>query len=218
GKRENADLRLLEYHAVEGEVGAKLLYNGVSYLLKLIVPGIYNVYNAMAAILACLEAGLNIDEVISALESFNSTMRRFEFIGEKNGVKYYDDYAHHPHEVIRVIKAFSEWYPKSRKIIAFQSHTYSRTKQLIGEFARSFNQEDKLVMIDIFASAREPFDDSVSSDLLCQAINKTNANIKAQNLGSIHNLANYFNQELNSNDVVLTIGAGDIYQVHDLVE
>ncbi|MDH5533299.1 MAG: UDP-N-acetylmuramate--L-alanine ligase [Candidatus Pacebacteria bacterium] len=218
GKKQEADLRLVEYHAVEGSVGAKLLYQGNDYLLKLVVPGIYNVYNAMAAILACLEAGLEINEVLTALESFNSTMRRFEFIGEKNGVKYYDDYAHHPHEIKKVIKAFSEWYPNSRKIIAFQSHTYSRTKQLFGDFIKSFDEADKLVMIDIFASAREPFDDSVSSDLLCAEINKINANIKAQNLGTIHNLSNYFNQELEPGDVVLTIGAGDIYQVHDLVE
>lgn len=218
GKKDGVDLRLVEYHAVEGAVGAKFLYQGEAYLLKLVVPGIYNVYNAMAAILACLEAGLKMEDVLSALETFNSTMRRFEFIGEKNRVKYYDDYAHHPHEVTKVIKAFSEWYPNSRKIIAFQSHTYSRTKQFFGDFVRSFDKADRLVMIDIFASARELFNDSVSSDLLCEAINKTNANIKAQNLGTIHNLANYFNQRLEPGDVVLTIGAGDIYQVHDLVE
>ena len=217
-KKEEADLRLVEYKASEVEVNAKILYKGESYLLKLIVPGIYNIYNALAAILACLESGLNINEVISSLESFNSTMRRFEFIGEKNGVKYYDDYAHHPHEVSKVIKALEEWYPNSRKIIAFQSHTYSRTKQLFGDFIKSFDNADKLLMIDIFASAREPFDNSVSSDLLCEEVNKTNPNLEAQNLGTIHNLANYLNQQLKDGDIVLTIGAGDIYQVHDLVE
>jgi UDP-N-acetylmuramate--alanine ligase len=218
GKKEDSDLRLVEYHAIEGEVGAKLLYQSQDYLLRLTVPGLYNVYNAMAAILACLEAGIEIKDSLSALESFNSTMRRFEFIGEKNQVKYYDDYAHHPHEVSKVIKALSEWYPNNRKVIAFQSHTYSRTKQLFGDFIKSFDGADKLVMIDIFSSAREPFDDSVSSDSLCQEVNKIKPSLKAQNLGSIHNLANYFNSQLEPGDIVLTIGAGDIYQVHDLVE
>lgn len=218
GKKETANLRLVEYHAVEGEVGAKLIYQDQDYLLKLLIPGRYNVYNAMAAILACLEAGIEIKDSLLALETFNSTMRRFELIGEKNGVIYYDDYAHHPQEISKVIDALSEWYPKNRKIIAFQSHTYSRTKQLFRDFVNSFAKADKLVMIDIFASAREPFDDSVSSDLLCQEINKTYPNLEAQNLGTINNLANYFNKELKPGDIVLTIGAGDIYQVHDLVE
>jgi UDP-N-acetylmuramate--alanine ligase len=218
GEKEENDLRLVEYHAIEGSVGAKLLHQGQDYLLKLVVPGKYNVFNAMAAILSCLEAGVSITDSLNALETFNSTMRRFEYLGEKNGVKYYDDYAHHPHEVKKVIKAFSEWYPNNRKVIAFQSHTYSRTKQLFGDFVKSFEDADKLVMIDIFASAREPMDPTISSDLMCQEINKDNPGLQAQNLGSINHLANYLNNELKAGDVVLTIGAGDIYEVHDLVE
>ncbi|NCN87809.1 MAG: UDP-N-acetylmuramate--L-alanine ligase [Candidatus Pacebacteria bacterium] len=218
GERSENDLRLVEYHAVEGSVGAKLLHQREDYLLKLVVPGKYNVFNAMAAILACLEAGVSIEDSIKALETFNSTMRRFEYIGEKNGVKYYDDYAHHPHEIKKVIKALSEWYPNNRKVIAFQSHTFSRTKQLFGDFITSFDDADKLLMIDIFASAREPLDPSITSDLMCQEINKTNPQLEAENLGSINHLANYFNTKLELGDIVLTIGAGNIYEVHDLVE
>lgn len=218
GEREDNDLRLVEYHAVEGSIGAKLLYGGQPYLLKLVIPGKYNVFNAMAAILATVSAGIEINQAIEALELFNSTMRRFEFIGEKQGVKYYDDYAHHPHEIKKVIQALAEWYPNNRKVVAFQSHTYSRTKQLFGDFIGSFEGADKLVMIDIFASAREPLDETISSDLLCQEINKLNPQLEAENLGSINHLANYFNNQLQAGDVVLTIGAGDIYEVHDLVE
>lgn len=218
GEKEGNYLRLVEYHAVEGSVGAKLLYEGNDYLLKMVIPGKYNVFNAMAAILATISAGIEINQAIEALESFNSTMRRFEFIGEKNGVKYYDDYAHHPHEIKKVIGALAEWYPNNRKVIAFQSHTYSRTKQLFGDFLNSFDEADKLVMIDIFASAREPMDNTISSDLLCEEINKVNPQIEAENMGSINHLANYFNNQLETGDIVLTIGAGDIYEVHDLVE
>ena len=85
------------------------------------------------------------------------------------------------------------------------------------QFAGSFAGADKVVMIDIFASAREKFDRSVSSDLLCEAINKINPEIEAENLGTIEVLAEYFKNEVEGGDVVLTIGAGDIYEVHELI-
>lgn len=218
GGTPDSDLRLETYHANKGVTEAKLKFGDKSIELKLKIPGKYNVMNAMAALLAAHLAGIEMSESAKALVDFTSTMRRFELIREKNGVVYYDDYAHHPEEIKAVLEALAEWYPNNRKIIAFQSHTFSRTKQLFEPFSKSFDLADKVLMIDIFASAREEFDESVSSDRLCLAINGHQPRLKAQNLGTISNLANYFNNQLEVGDVVMTLGAGDIYQVHDLVE
>lgn len=218
GENKNADFRLFHYQSKEGLTISDFEFAGEKFELKLKVPGKYNVMNGLAAIAVCKVAGISIKESIEVLADFHSTMRRFEFIGEKSGVKYYDDYAHHPGEIEAVIKALREWYPGEKKVIAFQPHTFSRTKELFDQFASSFTEADKVVMIDVFASAREKSDPSVSSDLLCQAINKKNPEVKAKNLKTIEKLAKYFENEIKSGSVVLTIGAGDIYGVHDLLE
>lgn len=217
GENERADLLLLSYQAVRGKTYSKFKFQDREYDLTLLVPGVYNVRNALAALLISHWAGINLEVAIAALAGFTSTRRRFEFLGEKRGVKYYDDYAHHPEEIAAVIKALNEWYPEANKIIAFQSHTFSRTKELFEEFAESFRDASRVVMIDIFASAREKFDPAVSSDLLCAEINQRYPQLQAKNLKSIANLAVYFRQ-LPAGSVVLTIGAGDIYEVHDLVQ
>lgn len=217
GQAETADLRLLNYRAAVGETISQLSFSGRIYDLKLIIPGQYNVMNALAAILAASRAGVEIESAIAALADFSSTRRRFEFLGEKQGVKYYDDYAHHPDEIVAVIKALGEWYPAAHKVVAFQSHTFSRTKQLFEEFTTSFDLADKVVMIDIFPSAREQFDSSVTSDLLCEEINRHSPKLRAENVKTIDKLAEYF-ESLPAGTVVLTIGAGDIYEVHDLVQ
>ncbi len=179
------------------------------------IPGQFNVMNALAAILACYHASISVEDSVSALKDFRSTLRRSEFIGEKNGVRYYDDYAHHPNEIQNVIHAYHEWFPKQRLIVAFQSHTFSRTKALFNDFVAAFSEASEVVMIDIFPSAREHFDPSVTSDLLCSAITQKFPNLKAQNVKTIDALAQYCKQNLHQGDVFLTIGAGDIYKVHE---
>lgn len=197
-----------------------LTYKNLEYKIVLRIPGTYNLENAVAAIAACSTVNIPIFESINALTSFNSTQRRFEFIGTKNGVTYYDDYAHHPNEVKSVIEALNNWYPDSRKIIAFQPHTYSRTKNLLKEFIEAFEVVDdktEVFLLDIFSSAREKYDSTISSDDIVRGIQLKYKNIKISNLESIHNLATYFENNSSDGDIVLTIGAGDIYKVHSLV-
>lgn len=197
-----------------------LTYKNLKYKIVLRVPGSYNLENAVAAIAACSIVDIPIFESINALESFNSTQRRFELIGTKNGVTYYDDYAHHPNEIKPVIEALNKWYPNSRKIIAFQPHTYSRTKNLLEEFIDSFKVVDdktKVLLLDIFSSAREKYDSTISSNDIVKGVRSKYKNIEISNLETIHNLSVYFENKLIQGDVVLTIGAGDIYKVHSLV-
>ncbi len=192
-------------------------YNLQSTLnIQLSFPGKFNILNAIAAITACQQIGIEVEDGVEALKTFCSTKRRFEYIGEKHGVKYYDDYAHHPHEVKAAIEAIQQWYPNSRVVIAFQSHTYSRTKQLFDEFIDALSIAKEVVMIDIFASAREKDDPTVSSDLLVEKLEANNQRLITKNLHTIENLATYFKQ-LPANTVVLTLGAGDIYKVHELI-
>lgn len=217
GESKGCDLTLLAYEVKSGQTVSKISFENKEYTLNLIVPGKYNVMNALAALLAAYKSGVSLETSIKSLADFSSTRRRFEFLGEKNGVKYYDDYAHHPDEILSVIGAFNDWCPDSHKVIAFQSHTYSRTKELFFQFADSFRHAEKLVMIDIFPSAREKIDPTITSDLLCAEINRRYPNLKAENLKTNENLAQYF-KTLPTGTAVLTIGAGDIYEVHDLVQ
>lgn len=187
------------------------------YSLTLQIPGFYNIENAAFAVLACREIGVPVTESCTALASFQSTQRRFEKIGEKNGVLYFDDYAHHPSELKNVIEALNVWYPGKRTIIAFQSHTFTRTKQLFDEFVDAFKDAKEVVLIDIFASARENFDPNITSDMVVEAVQKKYPQVNIQNVKTIQKLAEYLQAELKPGDICLTVGAGDIYKVHDLI-
>ena len=216
GENPQATLSLKSYHSQLGQTLSEFSYQAQTYNLKLQLPGKYNVINALAAILTLIQLDIDPQRAADSLLTFASTKRRFEFIGEKNQINYYDDYAHHPHEIKAAIAALKDWYPQQRKIIAFQSHTYSRTKKLFNDFVDSFSEADEVVMIDIFSSAREKTDPSISSDKLCDAINQK-YHLPAQNLKNLANLAKYCQTELKPGDVLITLGAGDIYQVHDLI-
>lgn len=212
-----ATFALHDFQSSPGKNRAQLRYQGQDYALELQMPGQYNLLNAVAAIAATTIAGVPPQEAAAVLANFRSTLRRAELKGEKNGVPFFDDYAHHPDEVRQVIHAFREWYPTARLVVAFQSHTFSRTKALFEEFIKAFDEADEVVMIDIFPSARESYDSTVSSDLLCQAINQRAGRDKAINLKTLTLLGQYLSEHLKPGDVCLTLGAGDIYLVHDMV-
>lgn len=215
GQGSNAVFELTQCQVIRGVSAGMLTYQGQNYPLRLQLPGKYNMMNAVAAVAACHQLGLSISDIVDALATFRSTQRRAEFKGEKAGVRYYDDYAHHPHEVAEVIKAYKEWFPDQKLVVAFQSHTFSRTKALFDEFVTAFEQADQVVMTDIFPSAREQFDDTISSDTLCQAIRERYPQSKVENLKTNAAVVAFCRTQLAAGDVVLTLGAGDIYQIHD---
>lgn len=196
----------------------QLEFGGESCQISLTVPGQFNLHNAAAAIAACRMIGISLTDSAKALESFQSTSRRFQLVKDVAGKKYFDDYAHHPSEIKAVIKALQDNYPKQKRLIAFQPHTYSRTKQLLNEFVEAFGEsltaDDQLVLLDIFPSAREAVDPSVSSDLLLAEMQKTYPQINTRNIHSINGLAAYLQEA--DYQVAITLGAGDIYQVYDL--
>lgn len=218
GENENADFRLKMYASSEGTTTGTFVFENEEHQLILKIPGKFNIFNGLSAIATCYAIGVPLQNGIEAVKDFNSTMRRFEYKGKIHGVKCYDDYAHHPSEVKAAITALNEWYPNAQKVVAFQSHTYSRTKQLFDDFVDAFQNTKEVVMIDIFSSAREKSDPTISSSVLCKAIEKKYPHIHAKNLGSIENLANFFKNEMRDGEVFLTLGAGDIYEVYEEIK
>lgn len=207
------------YQAVAGQTSARVVaprYQ-LDTTLQLRLPGQFNLANALAAVAATTVIGVPPAAAVAALTGFRSTLRRSQWVGDKAGVKYYDDYAHHPDEVQQIIHAFREWYPDRRLVVAFQSHTFSRTRQFFAQFVAAFAEADQVVMIDIFPSAREAYDPSVSSTQLCQEIAARHPRLPAQNLGTLDQLAQFCQTQLHAGDVCLTVGAGDIYLVHDMI-
>lgn len=176
------------------------------------VPGPHNVLNALAAIGAALALKLPAEAISSGLESFYGTHRRFERKGEKNGVFVVDDYAHHPTEIKAVLKAASKM-PHNRLFCAFQPHTYSRTKILFEDFTVSFDEVDELLLADIYA-AREKDNKEISSDMLGDKIRQRGVNCR--NFHSFLDMTNYLEERLLPGDLLITVGAGDIYRVGEM--
>lgn len=216
GTNPSSDLKIVSSSFIEGESRVDFSIGKEKFQLKLLLPGIYNLKNGLMAILAAKQLGIDIQTSIQALATFRSTKRRFEYLGEIKGVKYYDDYAHHPDEVAVAIRAMKDWFPDRKIWIAFQPHTYSRTKVLFDQFVDSLLPVDHLILVNIFASARESTDPNVSSLQLKHEIEKK-TNKKVELVSNYSQLAEKLITLVKPNDVVLTLGAGDIYKAHGLM-
>lgn len=181
--------------------------------IKSSLSGEYNQGNIAAAILVADYLGIPKDRVLQAIESFRGTQRRFEKIGKtKGGAEIYDDYAHHPKEIAAVLKAARETFGTRRIIAIFQPHTYSRTKALFREFARVFGDCDIAGFMDIYSSAREEKDPSVSSELLASETKKYHKNVVY--MGDHTTTITWLKENLRKGDILLTLGAGDIFYIH----
>lgn len=176
---------------------------------RLSIPGEHNIINALAAICCGHLLGVDIDVMRKSLTQFHGTHRRFEKKGESMGVVVIDDYAHHPTEISATIKAAIN-YPHRKLYCVFQPHTYSRTIKLFDEFTTAFNGLDKLILADIYA-AREKDTGIVNSKMLCDAVSKNS--VDALYLGDFDTILKYLKENLNDGDVLITMGAGDIYKL-----
>ncbi|MBI5151139.1 MAG: UDP-N-acetylmuramate--L-alanine ligase [Candidatus Pacebacteria bacterium] len=210
-REKRADIQLGEYRTKKDMTSLDITVRGQTQNIRLHLPGIFNQMNAAYALAAASTCGVSIERGIEALEKFTGTMRRFENKGMKKDVQYYDDYAHHPSEIQATLGALREWYPDSRIVAVFQPHTYSRTKALLNEFSQSFSHADIVFLLDIFASAREKDDATVHADHLVQKIGK-----KAKNVHTIQEAVRVIHELVKPRDVVITLGAGDLYHIHDL--
>ncbi len=178
--------------------------------------GQFNQANANAAIAAAVALGFDRTAATTALKDFAGTKRRFEKIGEAKNILLYDDYAHHPREIQTTLQAAKAKFPGHKLTAIFQPHTYSRTKALFADFARSFTAANEVLVLPIYASARETADPTVSSSQLVEAIAKT-GHPSAHFVASVTDLVKYLKANLQSGQVIFTLGAGDIYLTHGLI-
>ncbi|MEG0772526.1 UDP-N-acetylmuramate--L-alanine ligase [Clostridium sp.] len=210
----NGDYRAknITYNAVG--CGTFDVYKGDTLLFKveLNVPGEHNVLNSLAAICSSLALNLSTESIIAGLSKFKGTHRRFELKGVKNGVYVIDDYAHHPTEIIATLKA-AQNYPHKKIYAVFQPHTYTRTITLFNEFVHCFHGADEVILADIYA-AREKDTGIVSSQKLGDSIRAIGVN--ALNFHSFEDIVSYLDENLKDGDLLLTIGAGDIYNVGEM--
>lgn len=173
--------------------------------------GKHNALNAAAVIAICHNLNLNPEKIAEGLRNFQGTSRRFEYIGEKNGAMLFDDYGHHPEEIKATLKAVRECYLEKNLIVIFHPHSYSRTEALLQEFAQSFGEADKVIVLDIYGSARE-FSGKVSSKNLVDLINKYDYN-KAEYIPTIQAVIEKLKDLIKENDLVLSIGAGNSWEI-----
>lgn len=176
------------------------------------VCGKHNSQNAAAAAIVANYLGLSWSEIKKHLATFLGTSRRFEKISEKNGGKFYDDYAHHPTQIKATLSAARARFPKKRIIAVFQPHTFSRTKALFEEFSQCFKSADLVIITKIYASAREKDDPAISSKMLVNNILKFQKDVIY--LETPDEVVEYLKTNLKPEDVVITMGAGDIYELH----
>jgi len=223
---EHADCNVLTYGINSGEITAKnISYNDKAcasfdvyrnteklFTANLNVPGKHNVLNSLASICVALSLNVDYNYIVDGLSSFFGTHRRFELKGVKNEVTVIDDYAHHPTEIKAFLEAAKN-YPHKRIFCIFQPHTYTRTLTLFDDFTHSFFNADEIILADIYA-AREKFTKVVSSDMLGDKIREQGLSCK--NFHSFEEIVNYLKDTLNEGDLLLTVGAGDVYKIGEM--
>ena len=183
-------------------------------MIDLNLPGIHNVYNATASIAVGVELNIAFDRIKKALEAVEGVQRRMEIKGEANGITVIDDYGHHPTEIKVTLEAIEENWPDRRKVVVFQPHRYSRTQALFDEFTRAFYQSDVLLVMPIYAASEKKIK-GVSSRNLCEGI-KSHGHKEVIYASGFKAALSYLNQTLLPGDVLLTLGAGDVWKVGEM--
>lgn len=212
GFGEGADFRVSKVSFREG--------NTIFWLNKkritLKVPGRFNVLNATATFAVGKYLGIQEDVIVKGIEKYVGCKRRFEKIGNYRGGLIFDDYAHHPTELKATLRAAREWFPKKKIIAIFQPHTYSRTKILLNDFAKSFGDADLVAIMDIYASAREKDTMGVTSKILVRKIRQFHKRVYYT--GSFENTLRWIRKVTKKGDIILTMGAGNIFHIHKKIE
>jgi UDP-N-acetylmuramate--alanine ligase len=176
--------------------------------VSLRLPGVHNVYNALAALIVAYHQGIDLAEAAEILEHFTGVGRRFELKGEVNGITVIDDYAHHPTEVKATLAAARTRFGHQPIWAVLQPHTFSRTLTLLDGFVNAFDDADHVIVVDIFAS-REKDEGKINSQNIVEKMNHPDVRY----IGSLSDAADYLVDHLSPPAVLITLGAGDGDQV-----
>ena len=185
-------------------------YNNYFYAsFELSVPGAHNVSNALACIALCHSYGIEKEFIKTALKKYTGAHRRFEFVGSFNGVSIYDDYGHHPTEIKATALALKKK-TYHHSWVVFQPHTYSRTSNLLSDFADALTYFDNIIVTDIYA-AREINTYGITSETLVNKIRELGR--KAIYMPDFNNIVSYLKENAQKDDIILTLGAGTITNI-----
>lgn len=212
GLKKPADYTAKSIRVENSRLRYELVYHGVTVAdISLAICGEHNVYNSMAAAAASHACGISFENIELGLLNFVGAGRRMEYKGRAFGADIYDDYGHHPTEVAATLRGAREMFPGRRVVCVFQPHTFSRTAQLLDNFKCSFDAADLVVLADIYA-AREENIYGISSKDLCYKIGE-----RAMYGGSFAHCGIILQRELCEDDVVVVMGAGDIYKIYSVL-
>ncbi len=230
GLGEINNLRGYDIKFESGKTKFKVSYNSKDlgeFVLKM--PGLFNVYNALGVIALGLILGISAEIIKKSLANFSGIWRRFEIKGKYKNALVISDYAHHPTAVKATIEAARKFYPDKRIFAVFQPHQHNRTKKLYQDFLKSFDSADVLILSEIFdvAGREEVSDQDVSSPQLIKdirkRINKKKLEIRNCKLGidfvfyarNLKETKKLIDANIKTDDILLIMGAGDIYKVAD---
>lgn len=175
------------------------------------LPGMHNVYNAMAAVAVGLELEIPFEKIQAAFKTLSGVRRRMEIKGEKKGVLVVDDYGHHPTEIKTTLTAASETWPKRRKVVVFQPHRYTRTKALFDDFTRAFYESDLLLVLPIYAAGEKEIKD-VTAGALAEGI-KAHGHKNVIHVSGADQAVDQLTKIVKPQDLVITLGAGDVWRL-----
>ena len=218
GYNRNSTYYISDIAFADGMPSFHVNYNGEDFgEIQLAIPGEHNILNATASFACCHMLGVPVDIIKRTLEHFTGTQRRFDIKGVYGrGFKLVDDYAHHPTEIKATLAAASN-IPHNKVWCLFQPHTYTRTLALFNEFADAFTKADVLILADIYA-AREKNIYEISSGKLADEIKRVHPDKEVIYIDSFDGIADYVLENAEEGDLVITMGAGDIYKVGDIIK
>jgi UDP-N-acetylmuramate--alanine ligase len=178
------------------------------------LPGRHNVANALAALAVCMRCGLEPDTAAEAIGRFTGAQRRLTLMGRFAGVTVVDDYAHHPTEIQVTLRAAREFYAPRRMYVVFQPHQHSRTRFLLNDFARSFSAADVVIVPDIyFVRDSESERDLIAATDLVNQIHRNGGEARYE--PDFARIVTMLCEEVQADDLVITMGAGNVWQIAD---
>ncbi len=214
GLSEAADMRavLRPSHNSDTSSADLVWWHAPAGRLRLNVPGVHNIRNALAALAVSAWCNIPLEQALDSLARYTGVARRFEAKGEVAGVQVFDDYAHHPTEILATLSAARQRFPDRRIWAVFQPHTFSRTERMLYRMGDSFDHADQVIVTDIFA-AREADDGSVSSAELVAA----SPHPAIRHIPGLCECAGYLAEHTQAGDIVITLGAGDGYKIGEML-
>ena len=216
GLSEEANFRAVDIFFSEFKSSYKL-YENKKFLcdINLNVPGYHNILNSLAAITMAIDLNVNIKDIINGLKKYNGVKRRLEIKNQlQNGTILIDDYAHHPTEVLASISAIKKAY-KNKVITIFQPHLFSRTRTFYKDFAKALSISDYSVIVDIYPAREKPIKHITSELIYNEMLNMGSKNILYNR--DIKKLPKEIKDIYSDGDIIITMGAGDIYRQNDII-